>query len=517
MTLHSHSDPIPKVSMGLQHVQHCALSQSQVRSLTSFNPPSSQSPLLHLLCASCRARLSRGPSHPQRIDELCKSCKTQWFSNATAASSPLGISLYSYTSPPIHTTCLPITTISFEQNTDRGGVVLRDVFLSEGGRENREADAFEWLLAPPPSSTYMQSAMPECNWTGDSTLNLSPPLSPAEGALFDTDGLFNFGPLDEGIGLGITLNPEEKRTRPRKIDFEEYVHEDRNAMLTPVSPPISIIPPKGLGGEMDEYAETFGNELLEGQRKKRKIEQDALGFEETVRMMGEEDADETEDIKKRDGDEDENREEGEDEEDEEDEEEEEEEEDEEDDDDDDEEDVEIDKDRRYEEGENEEDKENEEINQFQDFGEPCPPRPTRHPTLFQQLTKAQRDWCRYCGTTEGVNWRPGPWGKRTLCNKHGCDYKGYGFACKLPRLDLTEFVKETVADRDRPVLQLYCVECQRKESWKGNVLVRCEGCPKAFHQRCYSGGIESSIVEGKDVWVCDAACYENVKKKRIGS
>lgn len=43
------------------------------------------------------------------------------------------------------------------------------------------------------------------------------------------------------------------------------------------------------------------------------------------------------------------------------------------------------------------------------------PRHTETPTIFQKLTKANVDWCRYCGTTEGVNWRPGPWGKRTLC------------------------------------------------------------------------------------------------------
>jgi hypothetical protein len=36
-------------------------------------------------------------------------------------------------------------------------------------------------------------------------------------------------------------------------------------------------------------------------------------------------------------------------------------------------------------------------------------------TLYQYLTEQSIDWCRYCGTTEGVNWRPGPWGKRTLC------------------------------------------------------------------------------------------------------
>lgn len=45
----------------------------------------------------------------------------------------------------------------------------------------------------------------------------------------------------------------------------------------------------------------------------------------------------------------------------------------------------------------------------------APPRPTATPTIYEKLTKASVDWCRYCGTTEGVNWRPGPWGKRTLC------------------------------------------------------------------------------------------------------
>ncbi|ORY98961.1 hypothetical protein BCR43DRAFT_213175 [Syncephalastrum racemosum] len=44
-----------------------------------------------------------------------------------------------------------------------------------------------------------------------------------------------------------------------------------------------------------------------------------------------------------------------------------------------------------------------------------PARSTQQPTVYQNLTKSQIDWCRYCGTTEGVNWRPGPWGKRTLC------------------------------------------------------------------------------------------------------
>ncbi|KAI9316030.1 hypothetical protein BX666DRAFT_2028263 [Dichotomocladium elegans] len=144
------------------------------------------------------------------------------------------------------------------------------------------------------------------------------------------------------------------------------------------------------------------------------------------------------------------------------------------------------------------------------------PRPTQHPTIYQKLTKANVDWCRYCGTTEGVNWRPGPWGKRTLCNKHGCDYKGYGFACKLPRLDLTGFAHETIHDRDRPVLQLFCSVCHRQESWQDNVLVRCEGCPKAVHQRCCaSHQLTNDFVASDDAWFCDPACQENARRKRI--
>jgi hypothetical protein len=43
------------------------------------------------------------------------------------------------------------------------------------------------------------------------------------------------------------------------------------------------------------------------------------------------------------------------------------------------------------------------------------PRSICSPSIYQIFSKQNVDWCRYCGTTEGVNWRPGPWGKRTLC------------------------------------------------------------------------------------------------------
>ncbi|CAO3642775.1 unnamed protein product [Cunninghamella blakesleeana] len=157
-------------------------------------------------------------------------------------------------------------------------------------------------------------------------------------------------------------------------------------------------------------------------------------------------------------------------------------------------------------------------NNDNDHLEKVDPRPTHHPTLYEKLTGANMDWCRYCGTTEGVNWRPGPWGKRTLCNKHGCDYKGYGFACKLPRLDLTGYLNESIHDRDRPVLQFYCATCHQKESWETNVLVRCEGCYKSFHQKCYHGdeqALTDEFVSGDQPWYCDATCRDNVLRQKV--
>ncbi|ORE22567.1 hypothetical protein BCV71DRAFT_171464, partial [Rhizopus microsporus] len=142
-------------------------------------------------------------------------------------------------------------------------------------------------------------------------------------------------------------------------------------------------------------------------------------------------------------------------------------------------------------------------------------RSSSSPTLYETFTKQNIDWCRYCGTTEGINWRPGPWGKRTLCNKHGCDYKGYGFACKLPRLDLTEYLKEPLAKRTRPILQLYCSVCQKKESWQNNRLIFCDGCPKSFHQQCFHKEISNSVLESDESWYCTDACSENITRKRV--
>ncbi|KAI7879678.1 hypothetical protein K492DRAFT_108231, partial [Lichtheimia hyalospora FSU 10163] len=138
-----------------------------------------------------------------------------------------------------------------------------------------------------------------------------------------------------------------------------------------------------------------------------------------------------------------------------------------------------------------------------------------HRTIFERLTHAGIDWCRYCGTTEGVNWRPGPWGKRTLCNKHGCDYKGYGIASRLPRLDLSAFTNEKLEDRRRPVVQQFCVVCQKPESTNDNKLIPCEGgCSRAYHQQCRIPAITTAAYQDQQ-WCCSTVCRENRKRNKV--
>lgn len=135
------------------------------------------------------------------------------------------------------------------------------------------------------------------------------------------------------------------------------------------------------------------------------------------------------------------------------------------------------------------------------------------PTIFEKLLQSNIDWCRYCGTTNGVNWRPGPWGKKTLCNRHGCDFKGYGFAAHKPKLDLTPFLNEPLNERNIPIVKEYCMHCQSKISIESNPLVMCHGCPRSFHYKCYQkelGTVPSDCVfeEGK-AWFCNAECRTN--------
>ncbi|KAJ2827530.1 hypothetical protein GGI24_002621, partial [Coemansia furcata] len=149
--------------------------------------------------------------------------------------------------------------------------------------------------------------------------------------------------------------------------------------------------------------------------------------------------------------------------------------------------------------------------------EPGVVRESLRPTVFEELSHNGVDWCRYCGTTEGINWRPGPWGKRTLCNKHGCDYKGYGFASKMPRLNLKNFVDESLEERIRPVLQTFCQMCQLDSSELDNILVHCDGCHRAYHQCCHPEGICDSELSlcGTSRWYCEPSCRDNARKRRI--
>ncbi|KNE59637.1 hypothetical protein AMAG_18221 [Allomyces macrogynus ATCC 38327] len=79
------------------------------------------------------------------------------------------------------------------------------------------------------------------------------------------------------------------------------------------------------------------------------------------------------------------------------------------------------------------------------------------PTMYEQLTARGVPWCRFCGVTESPNWRQGPWGKKSLCNKHGCAWSGIA-GNKRIRLDLRGYVEETLEDRVIPVVQdcTYC-------------------------------------------------------------
>ncbi|KAF8951828.1 hypothetical protein BGZ46_003782, partial [Entomortierella lignicola] len=54
-------------------------------------------------------------------------------------------------------------------------------------------------------------------------------------------------------------------------------------------------------------------------------------------------------------------------------------------------------------------------------------------------------------------------------------------------------------------------------STPGNVMVRCEGCPKAFHQHCHSETtpLSDEIALSDKPWFCDESCKENVKKRRV--
>ncbi|KNE61321.1 hypothetical protein AMAG_07057 [Allomyces macrogynus ATCC 38327] len=126
------------------------------------------------------------------------------------------------------------------------------------------------------------------------------------------------------------------------------------------------------------------------------------------------------------------------------------------------------------------------------------------PTMYEQLTARGVPWCRFCGVTESPNWRQGPWGKKSLCNKHGCAWSGIA-GNKRIRLDLRGYVEETLEDRIIPVVQDYCWLCQGKEQREvAHDLQRCGGCQKAFHATCLRTAGPPRA--GATRWFCSVSC-----------
>ncbi|KAI8907181.1 hypothetical protein EDD86DRAFT_248056 [Gorgonomyces haynaldii] len=81
-----------------------------------------------------------------------------------------------------------------------------------------------------------------------------------------------------------------------------------------------------------------------------------------------------------------------------------------------------------------------------------PIRLSRRPTVYEIFGRNRIDWCRY------------------VFDKHGCDYKGYGYIEKEPRLNLAPFIGESVKERIRPILQDWCAKCFQHHSIEHNVL-----------------------------------------------
>ena len=130
--------------------------------------------------------------------------------------------------------------------------------------------------------------------------------------------------------------------------------------------------------------------------------------------------------------------------------------------------------------------------------------------IYEQLDENGIDWCRYCGVAgdTGTFWKLGPWGERTLCHKHGCEFFGCGFArATSSRLDLTAYHGETKNGRSKPVIQDFCCGCwERIETSIEEGYKQCHGCPLSFHASCLKG---EGHVDALGNWFCTSACEEN--------
>jgi len=122
--------------------------------------------------------------------------------------------------------------------------------------------------------------------------------------------------------------------------------------------------------------------------------------------------------------------------------------------------------------------------------------------LYARLGKRSKHWCRFCGTTAGQKWYPGPWGPGTVCYRHSEQCKG------ADKVDLSCFLHEK--ERKEPVVRDYCGKCWGRLDVRSSCL-RCYGCPFAYHVGCVPAG--SKMINGR--WFCSASCQGHLENLGI--
>lgn len=133
--------------------------------------------------------------------------------------------------------------------------------------------------------------------------------------------------------------------------------------------------------------------------------------------------------------------------------------------------------------------------------------------IYEFLSERNVDWCRYCGVAgdTGTFWKLGPWGDRSLCHKHGCEFFGCGFArVTRTRLDLTEFYGEKRTERQHPIISEFCSICWERNT-EDSQIISCHGCPLSFHKSC----LENTPHNTRNIsghFFCTEKCIDNFEK-----
>lgn len=133
--------------------------------------------------------------------------------------------------------------------------------------------------------------------------------------------------------------------------------------------------------------------------------------------------------------------------------------------------------------------------------------------IYEILSEKSVDWCRYCGAAgeTGTFWKLGPWGDRTLCHKHGCEFFGCGFArVTRTRLDLTKFYGEKRVERKQPIISDFCAICWSEKDECGENFLNCHSCPLGFHKACLKEQNHfKAFSENCEFYFCSSNCSQN--------